>query len=73
MHDSEGHSGTTSEPYLTPTEEMVARLIAESKTNREIAEQLEVSQRAVKYHVSNTLRKLEFRNRAQIAVWYKTR
>jgi|FLYL01.1.fsa_nt_gi non-specific serine/threonine protein kinase len=52
---------------------MVASLIAESKTNREIAEQLEVSQRTVNYHVSNILRKLEFRNRSQIVVWYKTR
>jgi DNA-binding NarL/FixJ family response regulator len=58
---------------LTAREREVAGLIAQGKTNREIAEVIFVSERTVETHVSNTLLKLGFNTRAQIAAWAVTR
>ena len=54
---------------LTEREREVAILIANGKSNREIAEQLVVGNRTVEVHVSSILSKLGFTSRAQIAVW----
>ena len=54
---------------LTEREREVAALIAQGKSNREIADQLVVSYRTVETHVSTILSKLAFSSRAQIAVW----
>jgi DNA-binding CsgD family transcriptional regulator/tetratricopeptide (TPR) repeat protein len=54
---------------LTPRERDVARLVAEGKSNREIAGTLVLSERTVENHVSNILMKLGFDSRAQVAVW----
>jgi len=54
---------------LTPREREVAMLIAEGKSNRQIAEALVVSERTVESHVTNILIKLGFPSRARIAVW----
>ena len=54
---------------LTEREREVAILIANGKSNREIAERLVVGNRTVEVHVSNILSKLGFTSRAQIAVW----
>ena len=62
--------GTTIQPSgLTPRELEVAALIAQGLTNRLIAEQLVVSEWTVDSHVRHILNKLEFRSRAQVAVW----
>jgi non-specific serine/threonine protein kinase len=47
----------------------VAALIAQGKSNREIAERLVVSERTAATHVGNILTKLNFGARAQIAAW----
>jgi DNA-binding NarL/FixJ family response regulator len=47
----------------------VAALIAGGLTNREIAEQLVISEWTVDTHVRHILSKLEFRSRAQVAAW----
>jgi len=54
---------------LTMREREVAALIADGKTNREIANLLVVTERTSEVHVGNILRKLGFTSRAQIAVW----
>jgi DNA-binding CsgD family transcriptional regulator len=63
--------GSTRQAFdgLTAREHEVAALVAEGKTNRQIADALVVSERTAEVHVSNILRKLEFTSRAQIAVW----
>src|SRR5579859_6688856 len=54
---------------LSAREREVAALVAQGKTNREIADHLVVSERTAEAHVSNILGKLGFTTRAQIAAW----
>jgi tetratricopeptide (TPR) repeat protein len=54
---------------LTERERQVAVLIAQGKSNRDIAEALLVSQRTAATHVGNILNKLGYTSRAQIAAW----
>ncbi len=54
---------------LTGREREVATLIAQGKTNREIANLLVISERTAEGHVNNILGKLGFTSRAQIAAW----
>jgi DNA-binding CsgD family transcriptional regulator len=52
---------------LTPTETKIAGMVAESMSNRQIAEQLVLSPRTVGTHVSHILAKLGVRSRIDIA------
>ena len=52
---------------LTPAEERVALLVAEGKTNREVAAALFVSERTVEGHLSKVFAKLGVRSRAELA------
>jgi DNA-binding CsgD family transcriptional regulator len=54
---------------LSAREREVAALIAEGRTNGEIAEALFVSKRTVETHVGSILSKLGFTTRAQIIAW----
>lgn len=58
----------TKEP-LTGREMQVLRLIAQGLTNLEIAEELVISERTVRTHVSNILGKLHLANRTQAALY----
>jgi non-specific serine/threonine protein kinase len=54
---------------LSPREREVAALVARGLTNREIAEQLVLSERTVDAHVEHIRDKLGVRSRAVIATW----
>jgi len=54
---------------LTRREREVAGLIAQGKSNHEIADALIVSERTVTTHVSHILGKLGFTSRTQIVAW----
>jgi predicted ATPase/DNA-binding CsgD family transcriptional regulator len=54
---------------LTPREREVAALIAQGKTNREIAIMLVITERTADTHVQHILNKLGVRSRTQIAGW----
>jgi predicted ATPase/DNA-binding CsgD family transcriptional regulator len=54
---------------LTEREREVAALLAQGKSNREIAKVLVVHYRTIETHVSNILSKLGCTSRVQIAVW----
>ncbi len=58
---------------LTPRERAVLLLLAEGRTNAEIAGELFLGEATVKTHVSNVLQKLEVRDRLQAVVWAHTR
>jgi len=62
--------GTPGVDVLSLREEEVLRLLADGMTDREIAEGLTISTRTVETHVSNILRKLDARNRAEAARRY---
>jgi DNA-binding CsgD family transcriptional regulator len=52
---------------LTPAEERVAALVAEGKTNREVAAALFLSERTVEGHLSHVFGKLGVRSRTELA------
>ena len=54
---------------LTPREREVAGFVAQGMTNKQIAEQLVISERTAETHVEQIRSKLGFRSRAQIAGW----
>jgi DNA-binding NarL/FixJ family response regulator len=54
---------------LTPRERDVLYLIADGSTNRDIAQQLYISEGTVKSHVTHLLTRLNLRNRAQLAIF----
>ncbi|MEA5582613.1 response regulator transcription factor [Nodularia harveyana UHCC-0300] len=53
---------------LTPREKEVLRLIAIGANNREISQQLYISEGTVKNHVTNILNRLSLRDRTQAAI-----
>jgi DNA-binding NarL/FixJ family response regulator len=58
---------------LTPREREVLRLLSTGASNREIGEQLFISEGTVKNHISNILSRLNLRDRTQAAIWAKER
>ena len=59
----------TPAPSLTPREREVLALVADGRSNREIAAALSVSERTARTHVSNILAKLDLSSRTQAALW----
>jgi DNA-binding NarL/FixJ family response regulator len=61
-------SGRAATPgALTPAEERVAVLVAEGKTNREVAAALFLSDRTVEGHLAHIFGKLGIRHRTEVA------
>lgn len=54
---------------LTPREQDVLSLIGQGLTNREIAQQLYITEGTVKTHVTHLLNRLNLRNRSQMAIY----
>ena len=54
---------------LTPRELEVLALVARGKHNREIAEELVISEKTAKMHISNILGKLGLEDRTQMAIY----
>jgi NarL family two-component system response regulator LiaR len=65
-------SSPTSQPTvekLTEREVDVVRLVAQGRSNHEIAEKLVISEKTVKTHISNILGKLHLDDRTQLAIY----
>jgi len=69
-----GGSGSLSEhgklSVLSAQEKRVLALVAEGKTNKEIAEQMGLSDKTVKNYLSSVFEKLKIKRRSQAAVMY---
>jgi DNA-binding CsgD family transcriptional regulator len=57
-------------PALTARQTEVAALVAQGWSNRQIADELVISERTAESHVERIRAQLGFRSRAQIAAWY---
>lgn len=60
-HDADNHYG------LTAREQVVARLVASGKSNREVAAELYLSTKTIEYHLGNVFAKVGVRSRHQVA------
>jgi DNA-binding NarL/FixJ family response regulator len=54
---------------LTPREREILKLVAQGKSNRDIARTLVISERTARTHASNVLTKLGLASRTQAALW----
>ncbi|WP_028307569.1 response regulator [Desulfitibacter alkalitolerans] len=54
---------------LTDRELELVKLMAKGLSNKEIASALYISEKTVKNHITNILRKLDLRDRVQVAIW----
>lgn len=54
---------------ITPRERVIAGLLAQGLSNREIARRLSITERTARTHVSNVLSKLGLSSRTQVALW----
>ena len=66
------HAGSATPPgndVLTAREHQIAELVADGLSNREIANQLFISNRTVETHVSHIRRKLDVTSRTQLVRW----
>jgi len=66
----EANSGKYSDYGLTDREFDIVRLVADGCSNREISEELFLSEGTVRNYISVILEKLELRDRTQLAVFY---
>ncbi len=53
---------------LTPRERDIVKLIAKGASNREIAENLSITEKTVKNHITRILDRLNLRDRTQAAI-----
>lgn len=58
---------TSGRDALTPAEHRVVRLVMEGRSNRQVAESLFVTPKAVEYHLANAYRKLQINGRGELA------
>jgi DNA-binding CsgD family transcriptional regulator len=59
-------AGERPRPELTPQELHIATLVAQGKTNKEIAAAMYLSPKTIEYHLSNAYRKLDIHSRAEL-------
>jgi DNA-binding CsgD family transcriptional regulator len=67
---SQSQQPNSGEPLLSDREVQVAELIAEAKTDRQIAVELNISSFTVRWYVDNILYKLGLPNRVAICRWW---
>jgi DNA-binding NarL/FixJ family response regulator len=66
---------TVQAPLRKPSggELRIIELVAQGLKNREIAEQLGISNKVIKNYLSNIYDKIGVKNRLQLALWYEAR
>jgi two-component system, NarL family, nitrate/nitrite response regulator NarL len=53
---------------LTPREEQILSILGKGRSNKEIGNKLDLTEKTVKHHVTNILQKLQVRNRVEAAL-----
>jgi len=66
---AKGNSSRASQDDLTEREIEVLKLVADGARNREVAQNLSITENTVKYHLRNIMTKLHLKNRAQMAAY----
>jgi two-component system, NarL family, nitrate/nitrite response regulator NarL len=59
-------------PHLTPREQQVLSILAQGRSNKEIGNKLDLSEKTIKHHLTNILQKLRVRNRVEAALLAST-
>ena len=68
-----GARGANEAGGLTKRELEILRLVAEGRSNAQVAKKLWVTEQTVKFHLSNIYRKLDVANRTEASRWAQTR
>lgn len=55
-------------PHLTPREEQILAILSEGRSNKEIGNKLDLSEKTIKHHLTNILHKLKVRNWVEAAL-----
>lgn len=69
LHVRAGRPAEANDAGLTRRECEILQLVAEGGTNSEVARKLWVTEQTVKFHLSNTYRKLKVSNRTEASRW----
>lgn len=69
LHDFRGaKAAPEAKPHLTPTQLKVMRCVHSGLLNKQIAYELGIAEATVKVHMTALMRKLNVRNRTQVAI-----
>ncbi len=66
--ESQQDQPVTAIEQLTPREQEIVQFIAKGANNKEIADQLFISEKTVKNHITSILSRLNLRDRTQVAI-----
>jgi DNA-binding NarL/FixJ family response regulator len=73
MREGPGHyvevsASSPNLPHLTPRERQVLSILVKGRSNKEIGNSLDLSEKTIKHHLTNILQKLRVRNRVEAAL-----
>ena len=73
MRSSTGHyvevkASSPNLPHLTPRERQILSILVQGRSNKEIGNTLDLSEKTIKHHLTNILQKLRVRNRVEAAL-----
>ncbi|WP_243375648.1 LuxR C-terminal-related transcriptional regulator [Microvirga solisilvae] len=60
-------------PHLTPREQQILSILIQGRSNKEIGNTLDLSEKTIKHHLTNILQKLRVRNRVEAALFASSR
>lgn len=65
------HQQDAAAGHFTGREKEVLRHLEHGRSNKEIARALHLTERTIKFYMSNIIQKLGVRNRVEVAMWYQ--
>ncbi|MCU1237784.1 MAG: DNA-binding response regulator [Candidatus Solibacter sp.] len=69
MPEQNLHHDHSASRDLTPREQQLVDLVSQGKLNKEIAHELNLAEGTVRDYLSRLFRKVEVKNRTELAVW----